>query len=66
MVYKTGNDNEFLDKDGLPIPIKAVLYYKPHTSIFKPNIYGKIQKGDEWLYFPWENVKAKPIQDYKL
>jgi hypoxanthine phosphoribosyltransferase len=44
----------------------AVLYYKPHTSIFKPNIYGRIHNGDEWIIFPWENEKAKPIQDYKL
>lgn len=44
----------------------AVLYYKPHTSIFKPNICGKIHNGDEWVIFPWESEKAKPIQDYKL
>ena len=44
----------------------AVLYYKPHTSIFKPNICGKIHNGDEWIIFPWESEKAKPIQDYKL
>ena len=44
----------------------AVLYYKPHTSIFKPSICGKIHNGDEWIIFPWESEKAKPIQDYKL
>lgn len=44
----------------------AVLYYKPHTSIFKPNICGKTHNGDEWIIFPWESEKAKPIQDYKL
>lgn len=44
----------------------AVLYYKPHTSIFKPNIYGRIHNGDEWIIYPWESEKAKPIQDYKL
>ena len=44
----------------------AVLYYKPHTSIFKPNIYGRIHNGDEWIIYPRESEKAKPIQDYKL
>ena len=44
----------------------AVLYYKPQTSIFKPNICGKTHNGDEWIIFPWESEKAKPIQDYKL
>ena len=44
----------------------AVLYYKPHTSIFKPNICGKTHNGDEWIIFPWESEKVKPIQDYKL
>jgi len=44
----------------------AVLYYKPHTSIFKPTIYARVHNGDEWIIFPWESEKAKPIQDYKL
>ena len=44
----------------------AVLHYKPHTSIFTPNIYDKAHNGDEWLYYPWETDEAKPIQDYKL
>jgi hypoxanthine phosphoribosyltransferase len=44
----------------------AVLFYKPHTSTFKPNIYARIHKGDEWLIYPWESIKSNPIQDYKL
>jgi hypoxanthine phosphoribosyltransferase len=44
----------------------AVLYHKPHTSIFTPNIYARVHKGDEWLLFPWENEDSKSIQDYKL
>jgi hypoxanthine phosphoribosyltransferase len=44
----------------------AVLYYKPHTSTFKPNIYARVHSGDEWIIYPWESEKAKPIQDYKL
>lgn len=44
----------------------AVLYYKPHTSIFKPTIYARVHNGDEWIIYPWESVKAKHIQDYKL
>jgi hypoxanthine phosphoribosyltransferase len=44
----------------------AVLVYKPHTSTFKPNIYARVHSGDEWIIYPWESEKAKPIQDYKL
>jgi hypoxanthine phosphoribosyltransferase len=44
----------------------AVLYHKPHTSIFTPNICAKVHKGDEWIIYPWENEDSKPIQDYKL
>ena len=44
----------------------AVLYYKPHTSTFKPNIYAQVHNEDEWVFFPWENEKSKPIQDYKI
>ncbi len=43
----------------------AVLVYKPHTSTFKPNIYARVHSGDEWIIYPWESEKAKPIQDYK-
>lgn len=44
----------------------ATLYYKPHTSIFKPNIYVSKYEGDAFIYFPWERGDARPIQDYKL
>lgn len=43
----------------------AVLYYKPQTSIFKPTLYARIHSGDEWIIYPWENERAKPLQDYK-
>jgi len=42
----------------------ATLHYKPHTSCFKPNIYAKLHKSDEWVIYPWERKDAKPIQDY--
>jgi hypoxanthine phosphoribosyltransferase len=44
----------------------ATLYYKPHTSTFKPNIYITKYEGDAFIYFPWEREDARPIQDYKL
>jgi hypoxanthine phosphoribosyltransferase len=44
----------------------AVLYYKPHTSTINPNIYAQVHNGDEWVFFPWESKKSKPIQDYKI
>ena len=42
----------------------AVLYHKPHTSCYTPNIYAEIHAGDEWLIFPWETQDSPPIQDY--
>ena len=42
----------------------AVLFHKPHTSCFTPNVYSKLHKGDEWLVFPWEKSTAPAIQDY--
>tara|TARA_R110000744_G_scaffold348950_1_gene454622 strand:- start:403 stop:807 length:405 start_codon:yes stop_codon:yes gene_type:complete len=42
----------------------AVLHYKPHTSSFKPNIWGKLHEGDEWIIYPWETKDSDPIQDY--
>lgn len=42
----------------------AVLYYKPHTSCYKPNIYAYIHEGDEWVIYPWEKKDSQPIQDY--
>jgi uncharacterized protein len=42
----------------------AVLYYKPHTSCFRPNIYAQEHNGDEWIIFPWEKKDSESIQDY--
>lgn len=42
----------------------AVLYHKPHTSCFTPNIYSEVHDGDEWLIFPWEAKDSEQIQDY--
>ena len=42
----------------------AVLYHKPHTSCYTPNLYAKIHNGDEFIYFPWEKSNADPIADY--
>ena len=42
----------------------AVLFHKPHTSVFTPNVYSKLHEGDEWLVFPWEETNAPAIQDY--
>ena len=42
----------------------AVLFHKPHTSVFTPNVYSKLHEGDEWLIFPWEKNDSEPIQDY--
>ena len=42
----------------------AVLHYKPHTSVFKPDLYSVEYKGDDFLQYPWETVDAAPIADY--
>lgn len=42
----------------------AVLIYKPHTSNFRPDVWGRELNEDKWVHFPWENKNAKPIQDY--
>ena len=51
-----------LDKS--PGQFTAVLFHKPHTSIFTPNIWAKEHTGTEWLLFPWESSKSKQVQDY--
>jgi len=51
-----------LDKS--PGQFTAVLFHKPHTSIFTPNLWAKEHTGTEWLVFPWEDNKAKKVQDY--
>jgi hypoxanthine phosphoribosyltransferase len=42
----------------------AVLYHKPHTSCYTPNIYAQKHDGDEWIIYPWERKDSEPIQDY--
>ena len=42
----------------------AVLHYKPHTSVFKPDLYSVLYKGDDFLVYPWEHEDAEPIADY--
>ena len=50
----------------MPGQFTAVLFHKPHTSCFTPNIWSELHEGDEWLIFPWEDSKAPAKQDYKL
>ena len=50
--------------DKMPGQWTAVLFHKPHTSVFTPNVYSKLHEGDEWLVFPWEETDAPAIQDY--
>ncbi len=42
----------------------AVLHYKPHTSVFKPNLFSVEYKGDDFLQYPWETDDSAPIADY--
>ena len=42
----------------------AVLHYKPHTSVFKPDLYSVEYKGDDFLQYPWETDESEPIADY--
>jgi hypoxanthine phosphoribosyltransferase len=42
----------------------AVLHYKPHTSDFKPDMWGEIYNGNEFIYYPWEDFNSLPIADY--
>ena len=42
----------------------AVLHYKPHTSVFKPNLYSLLYKGDDYIVYPWEHEDDEPIADY--
>ena len=50
--------------DKMPGQFTAVLFHKPHTSCFTPNVWSKLHEGDEWLVFPWEDFKAPAKQDY--
>ena len=40
----------------MPGQFTAVLFHKPHTSCFTPNVWSKLHEGDEWLVFPWEKL----------
>jgi hypoxanthine phosphoribosyltransferase len=42
----------------------AVLHYKPHTSCFKPSIWGEIYNENEFIYYPWEDYNSLPLADY--
>ena len=48
----------------MPGQFTAVLFHKPHTSCFTPNVWSKLHEGDEWLVFPWEDFDAPSKQDY--
>ncbi len=48
----------------MPGQFSAVLFHKPHTSCFTPNVYSKLHEGDEWLVFPWEEFDAPAKQGY--
>ena len=48
----------------MPGQFTAVLFHKPHTSCFTPNVWSKLHEGDEWLVFPWEKLDAPAKQDY--
>ena len=48
----------------MPGQWSAVLFHKPHTSCFTPNVYSKLHEGDEWLVFPWEEFDAPAKQGY--
>ena len=48
----------------MPGQFTAVLFHKPHTSCFTPNVWSKLHEGDEWLVFPWEDFEAPAKQDY--
>ena len=48
----------------MPGQFTAVLFHKPHTSCFTPNVWSKLHEGDEWLVFPWEEYDAPTIQGY--
>lgn len=52
-------------RDGVGVNT-AVLFHKPHTSCFTPNVWAYTHEGDEWILFPWERNDSKQIQDYKL
>ena len=50
-------------RDGVGINT-AVLFHKPHTSCFTPDIWAYTHKGNEWVQMPWERSDSKHIQDY--
>tara|TARA_A100000172_G_scaffold78456_1_gene64051 strand:+ start:186 stop:590 length:405 start_codon:yes stop_codon:yes gene_type:complete len=48
----------------MPGQFTAVLFHKPHTSCFTPNVWSRLHEGDEWLVFPWEEFDAPAKQGY--
>ena len=48
----------------MPGQFTAVLFHKPHTSCFTPNVWSRLHEGDEWLVFPWEEFDSPAKQDY--
>jgi hypothetical protein len=44
----------------------GALHFKPHTSLYTPNVYAAIHSGDEFIYYPWEDINAEPIADYLI
>jgi len=50
-------------RDGVGVNT-AVLFHKPHTSCFTPNVWAYTHEGDEWILFPWERMDSKSVQDY--
>ena len=48
----------------MPGQFTAVLFHKPHTSCFTPNVWSRLHKGNEWLVFPWEELDAPAKQNY--
>ena len=43
--------------------ITATLAYKT-TAKYIPDFFSEVIKDDRWIVFPWENIKAKIIQEY--
>jgi hypothetical protein len=35
-----------------------------HSTTYLPTITGTNIHNDNWLVFPWEDISAKPVQDY--
>lgn len=42
----------------------ACLHFKPHTSVFNPDLAANKFFSNYWISYPWEKLDANPIQDY--